>query len=143
MSNVSIASMNSANSGEIAGLVDSQMRSSSSDKKKPSSLSSLTMRFMPLIECYLTVCSSTLLVHPPSIETTTDETKKRDREDESEASKISKEKKTSSIEGLSPVAFVRSTSSIGSILSTAVRPESLPGYRFRYTLKNIFIEHAL
>ena len=124
-----MASINSVSSGDVPGHSDASiMRSSSySEAKKPSSLSSLTMRFMPLIECYLTVCSSTLLVHPPGIVVEAEEKSKRDRDDDSNPTNSHNEASDS----LSPVPLSRSTSKIGTMISSAVRLESLPGYRFR------------
>ena len=102
------------------------------------SLSSLTMRFMPLIECYLSVCSCTLMVPPlpnafEADESTEIETpKKRGRQegaDHNEPLEVMPAETPTS--GLTPVSLTRGDSVIGVALQSAIKQESLPGHRFR------------
>lgn len=107
--------------------------SSIGNDTKTSPLSSLTMRFMPLIECYLTVCRCTLLA-PPALAKPVDvesSTKKRDREETRQSTSESTKLDSSSQLALSPLQLIRSDSIIGVALQSAVKPESLPGFRFR------------
>jgi hypothetical protein len=108
-------------------------------ENKGPALSSLTMRFMSLIECYLTVCSCSLLAPPPTEISNNrhDEKSKKRIRDETNSEEEDATAQASSLNSLlSPIPLTRSDSVIGVALQSAVKQESLPGYRFRYLLIN-------
>lgn len=117
---------------------------------------------MPLIECYLTVCSYTLLAPPPPVATTdavetgkkepsSTSGKKHSRDMVSVSSPLASIPEAAEtpasdttggateginnndalVTGLTPVPLVRGDSVIGNALQSAVKQESLPGYKFR------------
>ena len=110
----------------LEGIIEPELgdvTSQSKETEKTPTLSALTMRFVPLIECYLTVCGSTLLK-------TIDEIQSAEVEPESSSSSLSLKRVRS--EERSVDVFTSPEASSGQS-SLKIPKNQMPGLRFRQT----------
>merc|ERR1711871_203869 len=123
-------------------------KSTGIDSQGPS-LSSLTMRFMPLIECYLTVSRYTILSPLPAssdyessknplkrnrdecIDTIESPSAETEQSSEQLPTAIDISTSTATAETPLRLSTARSVSAIGVALQSATKKEGLPGYGFR------------
>jgi hypothetical protein len=113
----------------LEGIIDPEISeglAQAKEKENTPTLSALTMRFVPLIECYLTVCGSTLLKTIDEIQSA-----KTEPESSSLSSSSSSLKRVRSEESsdLSAAASVETSSGP----SLKIQKNQMPGLRFRQT----------
>jgi E3 ubiquitin-protein ligase HUWE1 len=137
-STTSLSSM----ANERAGASNERASSTSAaadENMQMSSLSSLTMRFMPLIECYLTECSATLLrrssIDAPSLISSADVGSSSSSSSSSASSvpqtpSVSGQKRRAEGTGSSPLAGAEKEA-IDPVTASSITPLYIPGGRFR------------
>jgi hypothetical protein len=113
--------------GIIEPEVGENLNSQSKDKDNTPTLSALTMRFVPLIECYLTVCGSTLLKTIDEIQSTVVTEETGETEPKSTLKRIRSDE---SIEPALPSSLELTSSREPSL---KIKKDQMPGLRFRQT----------
>jgi hypothetical protein len=114
---------------KLEGIVEPEvvenLNSQTKDKENTPTLSALTMRFVPLIECYLTVCGSTLLKTIDEIQSTpvTEET---DGQSSSNLKRIRSDDDSVETAAAPPSTELREP-------SLKIKKDQMPGLRFRQT----------
>jgi hypothetical protein len=119
--------------GIIEPEVSEGATSQSKDKENTPTLSALTMRFVPLIECYLTVCGSTLLKTIDEIQSAVIDPETAAASSSSSSSSLSLKRVRSEESSTADVSTSAETSSSAGQSSLKIPKNQMPGLRFRQT----------